>query len=138
MFAGGSLKLKGDSSAKVAKKKKKKSSSSTQSEAQKGTSEEQQQNVGSASASATALQKTEAQLNLERIQRERLEKKIEMLAEKSHKDRVNDFNKYLSKLSEHHGKMRSIYNARSLDISRFDLLRVSSLNCCLFTLMLPY
>ena len=58
--------------------------------------------VSEPSSSSKPIAKTEAELNLERIRKERLDKKIANLAEKSHKDRVEEFNTYLSKLSEHH------------------------------------
>ncbi|KAJ3305318.1 hypothetical protein HDV03_001611 [Kappamyces sp. JEL0829] len=87
MFQGGSLKLKGESGVKKKKKKSKKEPDTGE----------------MAAARASARQaKTEAELQHEKIQQERLEKRIALLAEKSHKEKVNEFNKYLSKLSEHH------------------------------------
>jgi protein FAM32A len=47
-------------------------------------------------------EKTKAEIQFELIKQKRLEERIEKAAEKSHKERVNQFNTYLSKLSEHH------------------------------------
>lgn len=82
-FEGGSLRLKGDKK-KVKKKKK-----------------EAQSSIGE-STGAASLTKTAAELRFEEIKKERLEERAAKIAEKSHKDRVNEFNSYLSRLSEHH------------------------------------
>ena len=76
-FEGGSLRLKGEKK-KVKKKKKE------------------------VSTGATPVQKTAAELRFEETKRQRLEERAGKIAEKSHKDRVNEFNSYLSRLSEHH------------------------------------
>ncbi|KAJ3323688.1 hypothetical protein HDV06_001418 [Boothiomyces sp. JEL0866] len=76
MFTGGGLKLKGDKKEKERPVK--------------------------ADSEPYVPYKTPTELKHEKIQKMRLEEKIEKAAEKSHKERVADFNKYLSSLSEHH------------------------------------
>ncbi|ORZ38386.1 hypothetical protein BCR44DRAFT_1497473 [Catenaria anguillulae PL171] len=46
--------------------------------------------------------KTAAQLAFEEAQRKRQRDRIHKMASKSHKEKVDDFNKYLESLSEHH------------------------------------
>ncbi|KAI0652029.1 DUF1754-domain-containing protein [Trametes meyenii] len=46
--------------------------------------------------------KTAAEKRFEEVQRKRLAEKVARLANKSHKDRVNEFNSKLEALSEHH------------------------------------
>lgn len=75
----GKLKMKGE----VVKKKKKKS---------KATPAEVEQ--------VLPPTKTDSQLNFEAINNQRLNERVSKLAEKSHKERVNGFNTYLSLLSE--------------------------------------
>lgn len=107
-FTGGSLKLKlkGTETGTGVVKKKKKSLKSTTGGTTTGSTGGSTTGTTRETTNSTRetsqVQKTKNELNQERIQRERLDKKIENLAEKSHKDRVNDFNKYLSRLSEHH------------------------------------
>lgn len=93
MFTGGSLKLKGTQK----KQKKPKKNINTSAE----------QPVAPASSldahlDARQMQKTAAQLQFEKKQKERKNTTIDKLAEKSHKQRVEDYNKYLASLSEHH------------------------------------
>jgi len=64
-------------------------------EVSKGASEEV---IPSASGSSI---KTEAQIRFEENRRRRLEEKLEKEGGKTHKERVEELNKYLSKLSEH-------------------------------------
>ena len=47
-------------------------------------------------------QKTPAQLAFEAAQQKRQQQKLPLLAAKSHKEKVAEFNEYLGKLSEHH------------------------------------
>ncbi|KAF8922048.1 hypothetical protein CPB85DRAFT_1265670 [Mucidula mucida] len=116
---GGSLKLKGTVvDGGIAKKKKKKSKSSKtdsdrarererikelveQDEAQLVPSGS---NAGSGrnSPATTSSRKTDAERRFEEIQRERLAQRVAKLANKTHKDRVNEFNTHLELLSEHH------------------------------------
>ncbi|KZO95986.1 DUF1754-domain-containing protein [Calocera viscosa TUFC12733] len=46
--------------------------------------------------------KTEAERRFEERQRRMLERKVEQMAKKTHKDRVHEFNAKLETLSEHH------------------------------------
>ncbi|KAK9464790.1 hypothetical protein V1512DRAFT_267455 [Lipomyces arxii] len=80
--SGGSLKIKGG---KVHKKKKLRN----QSEDENKKNEHQLQNM------------TEAERRFEEIQKKRMEKVLEKKALKSHKEEVDEYNKYLSTLSEH-------------------------------------
>ncbi|KAL8917275.1 MAG: hypothetical protein Q9208_008051 [Pyrenodesmia sp. 3 TL-2023] len=50
--------------------------------------------------------KTEAQLRHEERRRKRLEERLEREGTKTHKERVEEFNHYLSNLSEHHDMPR--------------------------------
>ncbi|KAJ9066113.1 hypothetical protein DSO57_1030374 [Entomophthora muscae] len=83
----GSLKLKGVG---IVKKKKKK--------AKKQESEPAKEEA----YVAPKIRKTEAELKFERIQNQRLKEKVEDMAKRSHKDKVQEFNKKLEKLSEHY------------------------------------
>lgn len=47
-------------------------------------------------------QKTPAQLAFEAAQKKKQQDKLPLLAAKSHKEKVAEFNEYLGKLSEHH------------------------------------
>ena len=47
-------------------------------------------------------QKTPAQLAFEAAQKKKQLEKLPLLASKSHKEKVAEFNEYLGKLSEHH------------------------------------
>lgn len=47
-------------------------------------------------------QKTPAQLAFEAAQKKKQQEKLPLLAAKSHKEKVAEFNEYLGKLSEHH------------------------------------
>jgi protein FAM32A len=47
-------------------------------------------------------QKTSAQLAFEAAQKKKQQEKLPLLASKSHKEKVAEFNEYLGKLSEHH------------------------------------
>eukprot|EP01116_Phalansterium_solitarium_P007774 TRINITY_DN20693_c0_g1_i1.p1 TRINITY_DN20693_c0_g1~~TRINITY_DN20693_c0_g1_i1.p1 ORF type:complete len:110 (-),score=44.41 TRINITY_DN20693_c0_g1_i1:289-618(-) len=46
--------------------------------------------------------KTPSELKFEQAQARRQEKVVKKMSEKSHKQKLEDFNKYLSNLSEHH------------------------------------
>ncbi|TFK94373.1 DUF1754-domain-containing protein [Polyporus arcularius HHB13444] len=52
--------------------------------------------------SSSSDRKTAAEKRFEEVQRKRLAEKVARLANKSHKDRVNEFNTKLELLSEHH------------------------------------
>ncbi|KAJ3213868.1 hypothetical protein HDU67_002369 [Dinochytrium kinnereticum] len=90
-FAGGSLKLKGTS---VQKKKKKKTSKAVEKAIEATSSEPVKQSTG--------RQLTPAEIRFEEIRRKRQEEKAAKIAQKSHKERVADYNNYLASLSEHH------------------------------------
>ena len=83
----GSLKLKGVKDKKIKKPKKEK--------AKKEASPEKDPNPD-----AYVVPKTEAERRFEEIQRQRLEKKIERNAVKSHRERVDEMNKFLDSLSD--------------------------------------
>ncbi|RDX51054.1 DUF1754-domain-containing protein [Lentinus brumalis] len=53
-------------------------------------------------AGSSSDRKTAAEKRFEEVQRKRLAEKVARLANKSHKDRVNEFNTKLELLSEHH------------------------------------
>ena len=89
---GGSLKLKTPSKSKTEKVStdaRSKSSISATSNATKP-------------ARMIVPQKTPAQLAFEAAQQKRQQQKLPLLAAKSHKEKVAEFNEYLGKLSEHH------------------------------------
>ncbi|KAJ5883085.1 uncharacterized protein N7473_009971 [Penicillium subrubescens] len=118
---GGKLKLKGSkvSDGRVDKKKKKKAKKEKEKEtdaeqaeaeksqrqesreadsAERAVSRERDEDGGSGSSAA----KTEAERKYEEIRRKRLHERLQKEGIKSHKERVEELNKYLSRLSEHH------------------------------------
>ncbi|KAI0639588.1 DUF1754-domain-containing protein [Trametes polyzona] len=119
---GGSLKLKGGvTDGGIVKKKKK--SKSKEKEKEKAASpgedrvkaleraiKEDEAKVVSPSGSgrnspavaSSSDRKTAAEKRFEEVQRKRLAEKVARLANKTHKDRVNEFNSKLEALSEHH------------------------------------
>lgn len=126
--AGGRLKLKGVSDARVDKKKKKKKDKSKSKEADKDKSRESSEappkaiteggdsgeadkserrsksRSRSRSVSEVPLHvgKTEAERRFEERKRRRLDERLMKEGVRSHKERVEEFNKYLANLSEHH------------------------------------
>jgi protein FAM32A len=111
---GGSLKLKGVKEGGVKKKKKSKSSSSKSSKDQERLKELLQEEMGGSpsgsgrnspaatSASGAKDNRTEAEKRFEETKRRRLAERVEKLAHKTHKERVQEFNAHLETLSEHH------------------------------------
>ncbi|KAF8078882.1 hypothetical protein FPV67DRAFT_1466747 [Lyophyllum atratum] len=114
---GGSLKLKGGVvEGGIVKKKKKKSKSKADSE--KDAEREKVKNLlfregessnspsgsgtNSPAPSNSSSRKTEAEKRFEEVQKRRLAERVAKLANKTHKDRVNEFNAHLESLSEHH------------------------------------
>ncbi|KAI8618691.1 hypothetical protein BC830DRAFT_904850 [Chytriomyces sp. MP71] len=101
---GGGLKLKGVSSGSgVSKKKKKKASVEKAAEVTSAETigDAQKEEQGEAQApSGRAL--TEAEKRFEETRRKRQQDKAAKMAQKSHKERVQEFNAYLESLSEHH------------------------------------
>ncbi|KAI8373395.1 hypothetical protein EDC96DRAFT_562981 [Choanephora cucurbitarum] len=90
----GSLKFKGGDSSSI-KKKKKKSSKSDKDKLERALREEKQEPY-------FELEKTEAEKKFEETKRQRQMERVSKAAAKSHKDRVQEFNQRLEKLSEHH------------------------------------
>ncbi|KDQ63281.1 hypothetical protein JAAARDRAFT_168940 [Jaapia argillacea MUCL 33604] len=117
---GGSLKLKGGVAEGGVVKKKKKSSKSQarhdkerelerQREARLKEDEEEAKSGSPSTSSRNSPavggsndRKTDAERRFEETQKRRLAEKVARLANKSHKDRVSDFNAKLEALSEHH------------------------------------
>ncbi|KAL6235952.1 hypothetical protein BDW75DRAFT_208084 [Aspergillus navahoensis] len=126
---GGKLKLKGSkvSDGRVKKKKSKKSSSAGTATTT-GTSETVEKDRGNEDAAAEGSarsasdgaegengssstgtltpahihEKTEAERRLEEMRRKRVQERLKREGVKTHKERVEELNKYLSRLSEHH------------------------------------
>ncbi|KAI9823777.1 MAG: hypothetical protein M1832_002334 [Thelocarpon impressellum] len=124
---GGTLKLKGVQDGKVDKKKKKKKKKKEKEKKEpKPTDEVTASAEGGASAStgddgqdpregpvpdpdreaSPGAGKTEAQRRHDELRRKRLNERIKREGVKSHKERVEDLNRYLSNLSEHHDMPR--------------------------------
>ncbi|CAG8030664.1 unnamed protein product [Penicillium salamii] len=113
-IGGGKLKLKGSkvSGGRIEKKKKK---SSKKKEEKAGSPEENTKNsetgleksdkdeaVRSEDREQDTPGKTETEKKYEEIRRKRLHERLQRDGVKTHKERVEDLNKYLSRLSEHH------------------------------------
>ncbi|KAK0265877.1 hypothetical protein LTR35_017061 [Friedmanniomyces endolithicus] len=111
---GGGLKLKGAKDAGI-KKKKSKPAGSTSSKAeaqvsddkalQKALADEEtslEATGGEREAETKQYGKTEAQKRHDERRRKRLDERLEKEGIKTHKERVEELNKYLSGLSEHH------------------------------------
>ncbi|OCH94674.1 DUF1754-domain-containing protein [Obba rivulosa] len=119
---GGSLKLKGGvAEGGIVKKKKKSKAKDKEKEkaveserlkeleqlVQEAKDEERKSASPSGSSRASPAlvggdKKTPAEKRFEEVQRKRLAEKVAKLANKSHKDRVHEFNSKLEALSEHH------------------------------------
>ncbi|KAJ6621175.1 hypothetical protein B0H10DRAFT_2019107 [Mycena sp. CBHHK59/15] len=111
---GGSLKLKGIAEGGIVKKKKKKSKQKQDSERERVKDllfrEEAEASKSALSGSGSnspapgggSDRKTEAERRFEEVQRRRLAERVAKLANKTHKDRVSEFNAHLESLSEHH------------------------------------
>ncbi|KAJ3725555.1 hypothetical protein DFJ43DRAFT_1089099 [Lentinula guzmanii] len=116
----GSLKLKGTvhDGGIVKKKKKKSKGSSSTSSSEKARERERVKELllqddidtsspggssrNSPAAGSSRSSKTEAERRFEEVQKQRLAQRVAKLANKTHKDRVNEFNSHLESLSEHH------------------------------------
>ncbi|KAK2791550.1 hypothetical protein FQN52_004739 [Onygenales sp. PD_12] len=127
---GGKLKIKGAAGVldgRVGKKKKKKVKKDKDKEAEgervgeenvdgKREGEEGEEGEGSRSRSgsqsrgvsegAAVVGKTEAERRYEEVRRKRLDERLKREGVKTHKERVEELNKYLSNLSEHHDMPR--------------------------------
>ncbi|TPX36171.1 hypothetical protein SmJEL517_g01440 [Synchytrium microbalum] len=102
---GGSLKLKGSSGVqkKQGKAVKPKIESSDQKKRSSDTAASSSSTTMVASGSkSTGRPKTPAELKFEEIQRQRALERAEKMAQKSHKERVAEFNSKLENLSEHY------------------------------------
>ncbi|GAB1201806.1 hypothetical protein APSETT445_000398 [Aspergillus pseudonomiae] len=121
---GGKLKLKGSkvSDGRIEKKKKKAKKSNPESGSKKEsedapsastsqavddkesppTSLPPQDEESDAGVSAGAAGKTEAERKYEEMRKKRLQERLKREGVKTHKERVEELNKYLSRLSEHH------------------------------------
>ncbi|KAH0364036.1 hypothetical protein KCU65_g6996, partial [Aureobasidium melanogenum] len=122
--AGGGLKLKGAKNAGIEKKRKKKSSSSKSTAVAAATSSSKDATPAKDTTDpedTTDLEqreknkeeslipddgKTEYERRHEETRRKRLEEKLMREGVKTHKERVEELNKYLSTLSEHHDMPR--------------------------------
>ncbi|KAK7058378.1 hypothetical protein VNI00_002012 [Paramarasmius palmivorus] len=113
----GSLKLKGTVIDGGVKKKKKKSKSKTGAEEDRELKRAKElllqddadlslkasgSGRNSPAASSSKNSKTEAEKRFDEVQKRRLQQRVAKLANKTHKDRVNEFNSHLETLSEHH------------------------------------
>ncbi|KAJ5481949.1 hypothetical protein N7475_000761 [Penicillium sp. IBT 31633x] len=112
---GGKLKLKGSKvSGGRVEKKKKKSTKKKEGEASQPKAEspgverpEKEKDEGVRSEEDKEYQgdapgKTEAEKRAEEVRRKRLHERLQREGVKTHKERVEELNKYLSRLSEHH------------------------------------
>ncbi|KAK5683484.1 hypothetical protein LTS10_005017 [Elasticomyces elasticus] len=113
---GGGLKLKGAKDAGIKKKKKKSKPSepatatseaepSEQTALQKALADEEtglEATGKEREAETRQFGKTEAQVRHEERRRKRLDERLQKEGIKTHKERVEELNKYLSGLSEHH------------------------------------
>ncbi|KAK5746793.1 hypothetical protein LTR17_000423 [Elasticomyces elasticus] len=113
---GGGLKLKGAKDAGIKKKKKKSKPSEPATAASEAEPSEQTALQKALADEETGLEatgkeretetrqfgKTEAQVRHEERRRKRLDERLQKEGIKTHKERVEELNKYLSGLSEHH------------------------------------
>ncbi|KAK5714119.1 hypothetical protein LTR15_011027 [Elasticomyces elasticus] len=113
---GGGLKLKGAKDAGIKKKKKKSKPSEPATAASEAEPSEQTALQKALADEETGLEatgkereaetrqfgKTEAQIRHEERRRKRLDERLQKEGIKTHKERVEELNKYLSGLSEHH------------------------------------
>ncbi|KAI5256773.1 hypothetical protein E4T42_01527 [Aureobasidium subglaciale] len=120
--AGGGLKLKGAKNAGIEKKRKKKSSKSSAAVAGAASSKDttpardavnpedttdlEQREKNKDESLIPDDGKTEYERRHEETRRKRLEEKLMREGVKTHKERVEELNKYLSTLSEHHDMPR--------------------------------
>ncbi|KAK1061165.1 hypothetical protein LTR12_004813 [Friedmanniomyces endolithicus] len=112
---GGGLKLKGAKDAGIKKKKKSKPAEPTSSKVEAQSSDDtvlqkaladEETNLEASGVEREAetkqYGKTEAQKRHDERRRKRLDERLEKEGIKTHKERVEELNKYLSGLSEHH------------------------------------
>ncbi|KAF4267184.1 hypothetical protein KXW98_005851 [Aspergillus fumigatus] len=111
---GGKLKLKGSkvSDGRVEKKKKKSKKSKSDKEGEDGSAPPEARHPGedgrsedhhiSTDNGGATVGKTEAERKYEEARKKRLLERLKREGVKTHKERVEELNKYLSRLSEHH------------------------------------
>ncbi|KAJ5247571.1 hypothetical protein N7468_002554 [Penicillium chermesinum] len=114
---GGKLKFKGDKAAdarvdKKKKKKAKKEKAKTEGEAEAHDATEAnasseagastEQPTDETGQSASGYKKTAAEQHFDEMRKKRLHERVKREGFKTHKQRVEELNKYLSRLSEHH------------------------------------
>ncbi|KAL1922529.1 uncharacterized protein VTP21DRAFT_10068 [Calcarisporiella thermophila] len=97
--AGGALKLKGGG---INKKKKKSKKEKEKIVDALSTGENSERERSGTPPSGITLEKTEAELKFEEMQKKRLRDKVQNLAKVSHKERVAEFNRKLEELTEHY------------------------------------
>jgi protein FAM32A len=109
LLTGGALKLKGVKDAGIKKKKKKKATSKQSASAEPSTDTDVQPHSDSVQKGEHGEEeedpwagKTEAERKFEQRRQEQLEKRLAKEGIKTHKERVEEYNKYLASLSEHH------------------------------------
>ncbi|KAJ5167064.1 uncharacterized protein N7482_005845 [Penicillium canariense] len=126
---GGKLKLKGSKvgGGRVEKKKKKKAKK----EGDEQVDPVQRQENGEADAERSVSRerdgepgssaKTETEKKYEEIRRKRLHERLQKEGTKTHKERVEELNKYLSRLSEHHDMYASLipYDRPCVELTRW-------------------
>ncbi|KAF2220408.1 hypothetical protein BDZ85DRAFT_251752 [Elsinoe ampelina] len=109
---GGGLKLKGAKDAGIDKKKKKKKRpppETDQSPQPAGDDDDADSRAvikDRAGSGSRHTEKTETERKHEEVRRKRLEEKLRKEGAKTHKEKVEELNKYLSGLSEHHDMPR--------------------------------
>ncbi|EIN13975.1 DUF1754-domain-containing protein [Punctularia strigosozonata HHB-11173 SS5] len=149
---GGSLKLKGGvTEGGIVKKWKSHSKVEKERERERAEDtlrkEEERSRSGTPSGSNKDLpavsgsneKKTEAEKRFEAIQRQRMATRVAKLANKTHKDRVNEFNAKLEALSEHHDIPKVIPSSRILATSLTTLAgwaRITPSGCSRISLLL--
>ncbi|KAJ3808294.1 hypothetical protein F5876DRAFT_46306 [Lentinula aff. lateritia] len=76
--------------------------------------------------------KTEAERRFEEVQKQRLAQRVAKLANKTHKDRVNEFNSHLESLSEHHDipKVRIFFLVWGFPCSDIFATGRTRIRCC--------
>ncbi|KAF8251272.1 DUF1754-domain-containing protein [Wilcoxina mikolae CBS 423.85] len=100
---GGALKLKGTKDGGISKKKKKKKSATASKKSASAEPAENQPTVEEEKEDDDPYAgKTEAERRFEERRLEQMEKRLAKEGIKSHKERVEEYNKYLASLSEHH------------------------------------
>nr|CAG4650701.1 EOG090X0P1V [Sida crystallina] len=96
----GALRLKGPASKEIQKKKKKKEKELAKPQGELKT-KERQESAQHGNQGKPAIQKTKAQLKFEQMKEEQFKKRIMEKAGKTHKQRVEEFNRHLDSLTEH-------------------------------------